>query len=89
MEAGEVRVRRRYEGHEAAHQLGGGEGEGEALLGRVLVPAVLEATEPGLGNRPASPIADEALEALPVVAMHGGVGMEGEAHPHRDASATR
>jgi hypothetical protein len=91
VEAGEVRVGRRHEGHEATHEGCGGEDEGAADLALrcVLVAPVIEATEPGLGDRPASPIADEALEALPVVAVHRGVGVQREAHTDSDASATR
>ena len=86
MKGGEVEFRRRQEGHEAAHQRGGGEGEGRALLRRVLVPAVVEAPESALRHRAARAIPAQPLEAIPVMAMHGGVRVEREAVAHREPS---
>ncbi len=89
VEGREVKVGRGHQGDEALHQGLCSQRKGLALLRRVLVPAILEPAEPRLGDRPASSIANEALEALPVVALDGDVGVEGEAQAHRDASATR
>jgi hypothetical protein len=69
-------VRGRHEGDETAHQQGRGDGEGEALLRGVFVPSVVETTQARLGDGPAGARAGEALQALPVVAVHGGVGMQ-------------
>lgn len=88
MKTGEVGVGRRDEGDEAADEGGGGEGEGDSLLRRVLVAAVSEATEPRLGNWSTSAVAHQPLEALPVVAVHGGVRVEGKPQAHGDAPAT-
>jgi hypothetical protein len=84
MEADEVPARRGQEGGEALHQLCGGEDEGRRTRVRgpteaVGVAAVVEGDEALLGEGPASAVAAETLEALPVGLMDEGVGVEGEA----------
>ena len=86
MERREMKPCRRDEGHEAAHQRGGSEGEGRALLRRVLVPAVVERLESALRHRPARAVPCQTLEACPVMAMHGSVRVEREAVTHREPS---
>ena len=51
VEGSEVKPGGRKEGDEATHKGARGEGEGGALLRRVLVAGVVEATESGLGYR--------------------------------------
>jgi hypothetical protein len=84
MEADEVPARRRQEGGEALHQLGGGEDEGRGTRVRgpaeaVGVAAVIETGETLLGEGPAGTVAAEALEAVPVGLGDEGVGVEREA----------
>jgi hypothetical protein len=79
----------RKEGDEATHKGARGEGEGGALLRRVLVAGVVEATESGLGYRAPRSVPAQPLEALPVVAVHRGVRVQGEALQHRDAPRAR
>ena len=65
--------RRRDEGDEPADERLGGEGEGDSLLRRVLVAAVLELLQAQLGEGTARPVTGEALEPLSVVAVDRGV----------------
>jgi len=76
---------RRHEGDEPADEGFGGKGEGEPLLRRVLVLAVVEAGEAALGHRATGAVAGEPLEPLPVVGVHRGVGVQREALLHRHA----
>ena len=69
--------------------LGGGQGEGTAPLRRVLVPPVVEATQPAVRRRPAGAVAAESLEALSVIPMHSGASVQGEAHAGGDEAAGR
>lgn len=56
VERGEVKPRRREERDEPTDERCGGDGEGRALLRRVLVPAIVEASESALGDGPARAI---------------------------------
>jgi hypothetical protein len=80
---GGVRATRRFTSAAAS------EGEGSAPLRRVLVPPVVEATQPAVRNGPGGATPAESLEALFVIAVHGGTGVEGEAHTGGDEAAGR
>jgi len=73
------------EGDEATHEGLGDEGEGCALLWGVLVAAINEATKTRLRHRAPRAVPAQPLEALSVVAVHGGVRVKREAIEHRDA----
>jgi hypothetical protein len=81
MEAGEVDPGRRDEGEQRTYELGGGEEEvGGAVLSRALHP-VGEATvfalfEPLEGEGPASAVLAKPVEALPVIGVEMGVGVQ-------------
>ncbi len=89
VEAGEVSLGRRHQRHETADELLGGEGEGDSLLGRVLVPSVSERLEPRLGHGAACAVPCQSLEALPVIAMHSRVSVQREAMRDGDAATSR
>ena len=50
MEARQVRLRRRHQGHQAAHEGFSRQREGDSFLRRVLVPPVFQATQARLGD---------------------------------------
>ena len=88
MEAREVHLRRRHQGHQAAHQGVGRQREGDSFLGRVLVPPVVQAMQAGLGHRSAGSVPAQALEALSVIAVHRGIRMQRKPGAHRDSPST-
>jgi hypothetical protein len=86
VEAGEVPVGGRRQGDEALHEGLGGEGEGAPFFRAVLEAAVVEFAETGLGDGPSGAVPAEALEALSVLAVDGGVCMQAEAVRRGEAS---
>jgi hypothetical protein len=62
VETRQVQLRRWQQGHQAPHEGHGGEGEGDSLLRRVLVAAVLEAAQATLRDRSPGAIPAQPLE---------------------------
>jgi hypothetical protein len=87
VEGGEVRVGRRRQGHQALHQRRCGQGEGTAPLRRVLVPPVLEATQPAVRDGPAGARAAESVQSLS--SMRRSFGVKVHRHIKLDSTSAR